>query len=65
MRGSVGQERTLKRFDGKATPLLGMSSDCLFYITLKPNIIQRKIPTFIKLSDVDLDATLAKAEIKI
>jgi len=67
VRRSLGQEWTLKRSDGKFTPLIGMSSGCLFHFTLKPNAIQRKhkILMFIKLSDVDHDATLAKADIKI
>ena len=61
MQRSFGQERTLERSDGKVTPLIGMASGCLYHLTLKPNIIQRKILMFIKLDDVNVDATLAKA----
>ena len=66
MRRSVGQERTLERSDGKSTPLMGMTSGCLFHLTLKLNIIQQKILMFIKLSDVDTgESNTGESRIKI
>ena len=65
MLDSAVQERALNRSDGKVTLFICMSSGCLFHLSLNLKSSNFFCLMLIKLSDVDLDAILAKEEKKI